>query len=196
MGEKKDENVQRRRCDLQLIPYGHFVRAGSGSDSGWVYQLVSSSEQQHPGQRVREGDPCQAHANFMDTQKKATHKKCEIHFLSSSHSQAGQAGRAGRSLDDDDDDDKCDKYARCGRGTYTNTTHASLAERVAVKKSCTQFMCALRRSGAEERQPRLSQLQIVDNESTFHCPPPSFHLSPRPVSLPHGRELQKLCCRI
>lgn len=74
----------------------------------------------------------QPHANFMGTQKKATHKKCEIHFLSSSHRQSRTRTRPGPvgSLDDYDDDDKCDKYARCGRGTYTNTTHASLAEQL------------------------------------------------------------------
>lgn len=79
------------------------------------------------------------HANFMGTQKKATHKKCEIHFLSSSHRQSRTrtrpepgwlAGWEGAASTTTTTTSATSTPAVGVAHTYTNTTHASLAEQL------------------------------------------------------------------
>ncbi|KAM8721362.1 hypothetical protein ACLKA7_007262 [Drosophila subpalustris] len=105
-------------CDLQLIPYGHFVMPPpSPPPTPPLSTLPVDCRTQEQANVLAEILASRAHANFMGTQKKATQKKCEIHFLSSSQRTTGRTCKdSTASLNDDD---KCDKCASrsSGRGT-------------------------------------------------------------------------------
>lgn len=54
-GQKKEhENVQRRRCDLQLIPYGHFVIHPRGGEGQGYVQARQPSNMHEEGERERQ----------------------------------------------------------------------------------------------------------------------------------------------
>lgn len=186
---KHKKNVSlKRSCDLQLIPYGHFVKphADASSTVGQlVYPIVyvACRLQQRPGQILASCGSCKFHGARRKKRHIKNVKYISCRLVTGAGKATGNGQRAtdtgtrqqqqpghgydGVAYDDDDDDDKCARLWAC---------HINICmqwQQQVVKKPCTQFICWTKDSR------RLSQLQIVDETRTqpLPLPPPR---QPRP----------------
>lgn len=205
-GQKKEhENVQRRRCDLQLIPYGHFVIHPRGGEGGAGYvQARQPSNMHEQGERQRSLPASSSLMQISWARRKKRHIK-NVKYISC-RLVTGRAGPgtdlawlAGRTQPRRRRRRRQVRQVRPLWAWHIYKYNTCITSRATAVKNVVHTIYVPgrgTRAGRRRRQPSLIPAPDSGQPSPRFYPPPPLHSLSSTRSRRLVVVLQKLCCRI